>query len=425
MHEDLSMSDSVIGNAKTNLWSLGGASNAPQGPQPVAEPTGPATAKPAAPAGDEGAFNGASVLQAAASGQWAAAANLGASQTTGGSWTAGWTFDSASAGNAASQWSKDLVPTSNTQWTVDAVMAEATRGLEGAAQALDALRASALKEIQAIRQLASSLTFAQGGAVDGLKVGRQERFESELAAAEMSLAKNPPDVEAYRRDMSDARTILNPPVNPLNELGQSRNQLHWGKPVPGAQNVLAKLNALIDGAGHATSKVTPTLYSLRGDLIQAQSKVDTLKNAAEQRAKIQAKAAEFNQSKVAAGDAQLRYQQGVVQVGGQFADYFKQAMRELDALPASPAVAAAKAGLAKAENALKLNYFGSSTELLGKFEALAAAAGKTLTAPASLRESLTAAGRLQGENNRAQDKARRLEQEHARMQAGYDEVFRR
>lgn len=419
------MSDSVIGNAKTNLWSLGGASNAPQAPQPVAEPTGLAPAKPAAPAGDEGAFNGASVLQAAASGQWAAAANLGASQTTGGSWTAGWTFDSASAGNAASQWSKDLVPTSNTQWTVDAVMAEATRGLEGAAQALDALRASALKEIQAIRQLASSLTFAQGGAVDGLKVGRQERFESELAAAEKSLAKNPPDVEAYRRDMSDARTILNPPVNPLNELGQSRNQLHWGKPVPGAQNVLAKLNALIDGAGHATSKVTPTLYSLRGDLIQAQSKVDTLKNAAEQRAKIQAKGAEFSQAKVAAGDAQLRYQQGVVQVGGQFADYFKQAMRELDALPASPAVAAAKAGLAKAENALKLNYFGSSTELLGKFEALAAAAGKTLTAPASLRESLTAAGRLQGENNRAQDKARRLEQEHARMQAGYDEVFRR
>ncbi len=419
------MSDSVIGNAKTNLWSLGGTQAAPQAPQPVAEPTGTAPAKPAGPAGDEGAFNGASVLQAAASGQWAAAANLGASQPAGGSWTAGWTFDSGSTGNASSQWSKDLVPTSNTQWTVDAVMAEATRGLEGAGQALDAMRASALKEIQAIRQLASSLTFAQGGAVDGLKVGRQARFEGELAAAEKSLSKNPPDVEAYRRDMADARTILNPPLKPLNELGQSRNQLHWGKPVPGSQNVLAKLNALIDGAGFAASKVTPSLYSLRGDLIQAQSKVDTLSNAAEQRSKIQAKGVEFSQAKVAAGDALARYQQAVVQVGGQFADFFAQAKRELDSLPASPAVAAAKAELAKAENALKLNYFGSSTELLGKFEALAAAAGKSVTAPKSLRESLATAGRLQGENHRAQDKARRLEQEHGRMQAGYDEVFRR
>jgi hypothetical protein len=423
------MSDSVTGNAKTKLWSLGGTPGASAAPQPAAEPAAPtvptAPAKPSAPAGDEGAFNGSSVLQAAAQGQWSSTGPLGASKGTSGSWTSDWTFNSGTAGAGSAQWSKDLVPTSNTQWTVDAVMAEATRGLEGAAQALDATRAAALKEIQAIRQLASTLVFAQGGAVDGLKVGRQQRFENELAAAEQALLKNPPDVEAYRRDMSDARTILNPPVNPLNELGQSRNQLHWGKPVPGSQNVLAKLNALIDGAGHATSKVKPSLYSLRGDLIQAQSKVDTLSNAAEQRAKIQAKGAEFSQSKVAAVDAQARYQQSIVQVGGQFADYFKQAIRELDALPASPAVAAARAELAKAENALKLNYFGSSAELLSKFEQLAAAAGKPLLAPKSLRESLTTAGRLQGENHRAQDKARRLEQEHQRMQAGYDEVFRR
>lgn len=423
------MSESVIGNAKTNLWSLGGTPNAPQTPQPVAEAPGATPAKPSAPAGDAGAFDGASVLQAAASSQWSAGATLGSSPSAGGSWTAGWAGNTPAAGSgdkpSGALWSKDLVSVTGNQWTVDAPLAEAIRGLESAGKALDAMRASALKEIQAIRQLASSLAFAQGGAVDGLKVGRQARFESELAAAEQALSKNPPDIEAYRRDMTDARTILNPPVNPLNELGQSRNQLHWGKPVPGSQSVLAKLNALIDGAGHATTKVTPTLYELRGNVIQAQSKHDTLKNAAEQRAKIQAKGVEFNQAKVAAGDALSRYQQATVQVGVLFADYFTKASRELDALPAGPAVAAAKAELAKAENALKLNYFGSSAELLGKFESLAATAGKNLPAPSSLRESLSTAGRLQGENNRAQDKARRLEQEQKRMQAGYDEAFRR
>ncbi|MNR87358.1 hypothetical protein D3C72_182250 [compost metagenome] len=423
------MSDSVIGNAKTNLWSLGGTPNASQTPQPVAETPVATPAKPSAPADDAGAFNGANVLQAAALSQWSAGATLGSSQSAGGSWTAGWGGNTPSAGSgekpAGALWSKDLVSVTGNQWTVDAPLAEAIRGLESAGKALDAMRAAALKEIQAIRQLASSLTFAQGGAVDGLKVGRQKAFENELTAAEQALSKNPPDIEAYRRDMTDARTILNPPVNPLNELGQSRNQLHWGKPVPGSQSVLAKLNALIDGAGHATTKITPTLYELRGNLIQAQSKHDTLKNAAEQRAKIQAKGVEFNQAKVAAGDAQTRYQQAIVQVGGLFADFVTQAKREFEALPASPAVTAALAELAKADNALKLNYFGSSAELLGKFESLAAAAGKTLTAPKALRESLSTAGRLQSEHHRAQDKARKLEQEQQRMQAGYDEVFRR
>lgn len=424
------MSDSVIGNAKTNLWSLGGASSASQSPQPVADAPAATPPKPSAPAGDAGAFDGSSVLQAAASSQWSAGATLGASPSSGGSWTAGWAGNAPAAGSGGSKaanalWSKDLVAVNGNQWTVDAPLAEAIKGLEKAGQELDAMRASALKEIQAIRQLASTLAFEQGGAVDGLKVGRQERFLNELAAAEQALSKTPPDVEAYRRDMTDARTILNPPVNPLNELGQSRNQLHWGKPVPGSQSVLAKLNSLIDGAGHATTKVTPTLYELRGNVIQAQSKHDTLKNAAEQRAKIQAKGVEFNQAKVVAGDTLSRYQQATAQAGALFADFFATANRNLDAMPKSAEATAARAELAKAENALKLNYFGSSAELLTKFESLAATAGLPLPDLTAIRQSLSAAGRLQSENNKAQDKARRLEQEQKRMQAGYDEVFRR
>lgn len=419
------MSEPVIGN-KNPLWSAGGPAGTPAAQQPAEAPAA-AQQAPKAPqqAADEGAFNGANVLQAAAAGQWSTTGGLGSSQSSGGSWTSGWTWEATSTSGTNSNWSTIGTTGTSGQWTVDAVKEAAEKDLSDAIKAFDAMRASALKEVQVIREAATKLSFAQGGDVDGLAVGRQQRFENELKAAEQALLKTPPDVEAYRRDLADARTILNPPLNPKTPTGESRHQLFWGKPVPGSQDLLTKLNKLVDGAGFAGTKVTPTLFELRGNQIQAQSKVDTIRNAAEQRAKIASKAAEFSQAKVAAEEAQNRYQQAVFKVGGQFEDYFKNALKELNAMPATPEVAAAKAELLKVENALKLNYFGATTELLGKFEALAGAAGKPLAAPDSLRDSLKAAGKAQGEHHRAQDKAKRLDQEHQRMQAGYDEVFRR
>lgn len=418
------MSDSVIGSNTTKLWSLTGPLNASQTTQATETSAAPTTpSAPTAPSGDSGAFNGASALQAAATTQWSAADVLGSSPTTGGTWSLGWENNSGSGVPTSSQWSNDLVTVGNNQWTVDPLLANALKGLEGSVQALEDARAAALKEIAAIRDLVAKLEFAQGGAVDSLKVGRKERFENELKAAEQALLKNPPDIEAYRRDLNDARTILNPPYTPLNEQGQSRNQLHWGVPVPGSQAALAKLNALIDGAGTATSKVSPTLYSLRGDMIKAQATVDTLKNAAEQRAKIQAKTVEFNQATVAATAAQANYKQAVAEANAQFDAFSKQAISALTSVAPTAAVQLAQVVFAQAENALKLNYFGSASEFLSRLEMAARDAGVALAFPVTLRESLSTAAKLQSENNKAQDKMKRLDQEVKQMQAGYDAVF--
>ena len=56
--------------------------------------------------------------------------------------------------------------------------------------------------------------------------------------------------------------------------------------------------------------------------------------------------------------------------------------------------------------------------------ALAAEAGKPMPMPGALKDGLGNAGRLHSENRRAQDRAKRVEQEHQRMKAGYDEVFK-
>ncbi len=417
------MSEQVGGTGplKTGQWSVG---------TPVAQPSPPPAAPPTveprpAVAGDDGSFDGAKRLQAASTELWSGAglgSSLGSSAVKSGTWTDGW---DAGAGDGKASGPGGVPGRGGVGlWTVDVPLNTAVKELETAGKALDAMKTAALAELQAIRGLAAPLKFGQGGDVDALKVGRTQRFENYLAAAEKALQKEPMDVEGYRRSVADLRTVIDPPLAPKLPNGDSRHQTFWGKPVPGSKAVMAKLTELLNRAGLAGTKVTPTLYELRGNAIQSQSKVDTLRNAAEQRTVIQAKSAEFGQAKAAAEHAQNQFQQASGQVNGQFDAFFKGALQALDAKGASPEAAAARKELLRAENALKLSYFGSANQFLLQFSELAEKAGLPVDGVATLRASVSDAGRLHSERNKTQDRAKRVDQERQRMQAGYDEALR-
>ena len=279
-----------------------------------------------------------------------------------------------------------------------------------------------------LEDLARNLDFKQGGDVDTLSPSRHGRFTSQLEAARKALTLNPPDAEAYRSHLSHMRTILDPPEKPLDESGRSRHQRFWGKPVPGAATALEKLEGMVARAGYAARAVAGTLFALRGDVVQAKSHLDTLRDRGQQAQRIEAKKAETAATRVEA--AELAGQYGAArEIATSSASSLLSRLGPV--LRAYPGGAEALADLEAAGNAAKLGYWGATSQLLTRVNTRLAALAKTDPAVKAALEGglgalLTdgiakagAAGKAWSASWRANNRLSKLQQEHQRMAAGY------
>ncbi len=302
---------------------------------------------------------------------------------------------------------------------------EAEVALTLSKKALDAATVAAKAELAALSQLTSRLQFAQGGELDALAPDqRKKTFDQYLSRAQSSLGTNPPNVEAYRSYLNSALTVFNPTTEV-----QKR---YYGPAVTGpeAGDALAKLRSLLKGSGYKGDAATNpnSLYALRGNAIEAQSKVDTLKNAAAQAQKIQLKAAEAETAQTEAVALRDRYQavrtEALTEISSVEANTRAQITALMTQFANQPELVQtlneALKLLAGAADAFRVSEYGQSKQFLDKLkQTLKAVPGLDLSRLDTMSQRVTQTQQVASQSWLANHKASRLAQEYERMRAGY------
>jgi len=302
---------------------------------------------------------------------------------------------------------------------------EAEVALTRAKQALDAATLTAKADLAALMTQSNGVQFAQGGELDALAPEqRKKTFDNYLTRAQASLGTDPPNVEAYRSYLSSALTVFNPTTE-----AQKR---YYGPPVPGPESsdILAKLRSLIKGAGFKGDAATnlDSLFALRGNVIEAQSKLDTLKNPAAQAQLVQAKAAEADKAQVEAGALRDRYQAVRTETLSEVATLESSTRSQLTALMAPyanqpevvKALGEALKLLAGAADAFRVAEYGQCKQFLDKLkQTLKGMPGVDLKGMDSMAQRVAQTQQAANLSWTATHKASRLSQEYERMRAGY------
>lgn len=297
-----------------------------------------------------------------------------------------------------------------------------------AQEALDAATQAAKAELAALMQRANGLSFAQGGELDALAPDqRKKTFDQYLTRAQSALATTPPNVEHYRSHLNSALVVLSPTSDV-----QKR---YYGPPVPGSADVAAQLRALIKGSGYKGDALTnkTSLYALRGDLIEARSVVDTLKNAAAQAQKVQQKFAEAEAAQVEAVTLRERYQavraENLTAVSSFESGMRSQITALLSGFADNPELVKllqeALKLLAGAADAFRVSEYGQSKQFLDKLkQALKAVPGVDLAGFEAMARRVAQTQQAASQSWLATHKASRLAQEAERMRAGYEKALR-
>ncbi|HEY9854998.1 MAG TPA: hypothetical protein V6D05_04610, partial [Stenomitos sp.] len=306
---------------------------------------------------------------------------------------------------------------------------EAEVGLTRAKQALDAATQAAKAELAALATLANRVQFTQGGEVDALAPEqRKKTFDSYLTKAQASLGTVPPNVEAYRSYLSSALTVFNPTTE-----AQKR---YYGPTVPGPESsdIVAKLRSLITGSGYKGDAATNpgSLFALRGNVIEAQSKLDTLKNPAAQAQLVQLKAAEADKAQTEAAALRDRYQAVRTETLTQVATFESSTRTQLTSLMAQytnqpevvKALGEALKLLAGAADACRVAEYGQSKQFLDKLkQTLKGVPGVDLKGIDAMAQRVGQTQQAATLSWTATNKASRLAQEYERMRAGYQKAM--
>lgn len=408
------------GNGGMTAFVAGGLdAPAPPAPKP---PAAPAAAAPPAVTDQNLAPGGLGVLRAAAAG---ATGGLTAYQGTDLTAALPGSRSGQTGATGASEGGPSVYAGGDLTQSTEYKLYEAEVALTRAQQELDAAARAAKAELASVVQLAKGLGFAQGGELDALAPDqRRKTFDHYLSRAQAALGSTPPNAEHYRSYLSSALTVF----NPTSEV-QKR---YYGPAVPGpeAGDVLAKLRALIKGSGYKGDAATnpDSLYSLRGAVIEARSKVDTLKNPTAQAQKVQSKAAEAEAAKAEAVALRDRYQGVRTENLSAVSSFESSARNQIMALMAQFAnqpervrsLTEALKLLAGAADAFRVSEYGQSKQFLDKLkQALKGVPGSELKGLEAIAQRVTQTQQVASQSWQATHKASRLAQEAERMRAGY------
>lgn len=331
----------------------------------------------------------------------------------------------AAAGGVPAGGSSSIAADANVSQSTSPKQYEAEVALTGAKQALDNAVQKAKAELLTLQALASRVQFAQGGELDALAPEqRKKTFDNYLSRAQAALGTVPPDAEAFRSHLSHALTVF----NPTTEI-QKR---YYGPAVPGPESskIMTQLKSLIKQTGYKGDAATNpvSLFALRGNVIEAQSTLDTIKDAAAQAKRVQLKAAEADKAQAQAVALRDSYQAVRTETLSTVASFESSLRTQLTSLMGQyanqpevvNAMGEALIQLAGAADAFRLAQYGQSKQFLDKLkQTLTGLPGVDLTEINRIAQRVVQTQQAANLSWTATHKATRLSQEHERMNAGF------